>query len=86
MNEVSGWIVRGSHPPACEIFLTPPDGSLGPLNLLCNGYRVSPRVKWPGNNAYHPPPSNEGKGQPRTGYESLEWSRGIALPFLQTWR
>ena len=43
---------------------------------------VFPEVKWPGHNAYHPPPSSEGKDQPRTGHESLEWDRGIVLPFL----
>jgi hypothetical protein len=77
-----GFGVRGSNPAACEIFLTRPDGSRDPLNLLYNGYRVSQGVKRPEHNAYHSPPSIESKCQPKTGHENLEWSRGVALPFL----
>ena len=42
-----------------EIFLSLPDRSLVPPNLLYNGYKVSfPGVKRPGRGVDHPPPSS----------------------------
>ena len=49
------WTVRGSNPGGDKIFRTCPDRSWGPPRLLYNGYRVFPRVKWPGRAADYPP-------------------------------
>jgi hypothetical protein len=41
-----------------EIFHTCPDWPWGPSSLLYNGYQVFPRVKWPGRDVDHLPPSH----------------------------
>jgi len=55
----SKWTARGSNPGRGEILRTCPDQPWGPPRLLYNGHRVSfPRLKWPGRDADHPPPTD----------------------------